>query len=67
MRVLYTVTQELHTPWWLKLFRFLRLAKKMKTFQLTFDFDWYGFGDLLYVESGGPFKIVDVHVIKCSV
>lgn len=67
MKVLYTVTQELHTPWWLKLFRFLRLTKKMETFQLTFDFNWHYLGDLLYVGGEEPLKIVDIHVIKCSV
>lgn len=47
MKYVYTVTLELETPWWLKLFRFLRLAKKMETFELTFNEKWCYPGELL--------------------
>ena len=47
MKYVYTVTLELETPWWLKFFRFLRLAKKMETFDLTFNDKWCHVGETL--------------------
>ena len=64
MKYVYTVTLELKTPWWLKFFRFLRLAKKMETFELTFDQCWYDKGDKLVVGGGDDVLIVDIRKHK---
>ena len=57
MRCTYTVTRELRTPWYLKLLRFLRLAKKMEVYCIVFDYHHYKKGDILRYTDGGV-KIV---------
>ena len=64
MSYVYTVTLELKTPWWLKFLRFLRLVKKMETFEIIFEQCWYAKGDKLVVGGGDNVLIVDIRKDK---
>lgn len=54
----YTVTLELHTPWYIKVLRFLRLKKKREDFVLHLDTDFFEEGDMLVVSEGEKVLII---------
>lgn len=45
--VIYKVTTELRTPWWLKILRFFRLKNKREEFEVQFEKDWWQKGDII--------------------
>jgi hypothetical protein len=43
----YKVTTELDTPWWKRLFRWLRLSKPIEEFEIEFTKNYFKIGDIL--------------------
>lgn len=61
--VIYTVTTELKTSWWLKLLRFCRIKKKRQEFEIVLDKEYYKEGDILNNE----IKIITINEsIQCT-
>jgi hypothetical protein len=56
--VIYKVTTELKTYWWMKALRFCRIKKKRKEFEIYLNYDGYNIGELL-LSSAGRYKILD--------
>lgn len=59
--VTYSVTTELHTPWWKKVLRFLRIIKLREEFKLTLSSDFnFSVGEVLY---GGQGKVKVLEIL----
>jgi hypothetical protein len=55
--IIYKVTTELKTPWWVKVLRFFRVKKGRTEFEICLNYDGYNIGELL-LSSAGQYKIL---------
>ena len=59
--ILYKVTTELKTTWWIKVLRFFHVKRKRLEFEIYLNYDGYNIGELLY-SSVEKYKILDKEI-----
>jgi hypothetical protein len=57
--ILYKVTTELKTSWWMKILRFLRVKKERTEFEICLNYGGYNIGDMLHSGISGKLKILE--------